>query len=345
LYRSIIRPILFLFDPEKVHRFTVKFLSFLCGFPGITGVLRQFYQFRDDRLRREAFGLSFANPVGLAAGFDKGAEMIDLLEPFGFGFIEIGTLTPKPQSGTPKPRLFRLREDQALINRMGFNNEGVDKAVLNLHRRNSKVIVGGNIGKNKVTDNELAIEDYEYSFEALFDEVDYFVVNVSSPNTPGLRELQNRDSLLLLLNRLQVCNDKKIRRKPILLKIAPDLSEKQLLEITEVVVETKIDGIIATNTTVSREELVTSSEIINKIGEGGLSGKPLTKRATEVIEFLRKKLGPDVCIVGVGGIMTADDAIEKIRAGANLIQIYTGFIYNGPSFVKNINKAILNAGV
>ena len=345
MYRYIIRPIFFLFDPEKVHLFTVKILSLMRLMPGLSSIARSAYKIKDQALKRDILGLKFDNPVGLAAGFDKDAKMIDLLEPFGFGSIEIGTLTPKPQTGNAKPRLFRLPKDKALINRMGFNNDGVMEALPRLKRRKSKIIVGGNIGKNKLTDNEMAIGDYEYSFEALFAFVDYFVVNVSSPNTPNLRELQNKEPLARLLNRLQERNNEKAERKPILLKIAPDLSENQLQEIVEIVQETQIDGIIATNTTIDRQRLNTDSNKVEQIGDGGLSGQPLTSRATEVIKFLRQALGQDVCIIGVGGIMTPQDAVDKLRAGANLIQIYSGFIYNGPSFVKNIKKAILNAGL
>jgi dihydroorotate dehydrogenase len=345
LYRFLIRPLLFLFDPEKVHLFTVEFLSFAHKIPGVKALLGKVFTVEDKGLKRKVLGLSFANPVGLAAGFDKDAEMIDLLEPFGFGSIEIGTLTPKPQAGNAKPRLFRLQKDKALINRMGFNNEGVGKAVVRLKKRKSRIIVGGNIGKNKLTDNDMAIGDYEYAFEALFAMVDYFVVNVSSPNTPNLRDLQDKEPLTKLLNRLQERNDEKEKRKPILLKIAPDLTDSQLQDIVEIVQETKIDGIIATNTTISRQGLITDDQRVEEIGAGGLSGKPLTTRATEVIRFLRQTLGQEVCIIGVGGIMTTDDAVEKLKAGANLIQIYSGFIYNGPYFVKNINKAILNAGL
>ena len=307
--------------------------------------MRKVFSVRNEHLKRVVLGISFDNPVGLAAGFDKDAEMIDLMEPFGFGAIEIGTLTPKAQPGNEKPRLFRLPQDKALINRMGFNNGGVNEAVERLKKRKSKIIIGGNIGKNKVTDNELAINDYEYSFEALFNVVDYFVVNVSSPNTPNLRALQEKEPLSKLLTRLQERNIKKEKRKPILLKIAPDLTDSQLEDIVEIVRETKIDGIIATNTTISRELLTSDKEKVDKIGAGGLSGKPLTNRATEVIKFLRQALGKDICIIGVGGIMTPEDAVDKMKAGANLIQIFSGFIYNGPSFVKNINKAIINAGV
>ena len=345
MYQYLIRPFLFLFDPEKVHLFTIEFLSLAHKIPGVKALIRNSFSFNDKGLEREVFGLSFANPVGLAAGFDKDAQMIDLLEPFGFGSIEIGTLTPKPQPGNEKPRLFRLKKDKALINRMGFNNEGVNNAVTRLKKRKSKILVGGNIGKNKLTDNDMAIGDYEYTFEALFAVVDYFVVNVSSPNTPNLRDLQDKEPLSRLLIRLQERNNEKEKRKPILLKIAPDLNDYQLQEIVEIVQETKIDGIIATNTTIARDGLVTNVQKIKEIGDGGLSGKPLTTRATEVIKFLRQALGQDICIIGVGGIMSPEDAVDKLKAGANLIQIYSGFIYNGPSFVKNINKAILNAGL
>lgn len=345
MYRYLIRPLLFLFDPEKVHLVTVEFLSLVYKIPGVKALMRNIFTINDQELKREVLGLQFDNPVGMAAGFDKDAQMIDLLEPFGFGSIEIGTLTPKPQPGNEKPRLFRLTRDKALINRMGFNNEGVNKAVARLKKRKSKIIVGGNIGKNKLTDNDMALGDYEYAFEALFAVVDYFVVNVSSPNTPNLRDLQDKEPLLKLLNRLQERNNEKGKRKPILLKIAPDLSDYQLQEIADIVMETKIDGIIATNTTIIRKGLSTNAKTVEGIGAGGLSGKPLTTRATEVIKFLRQALGQDVCIIGVGGIMTADDAVDKLKAGANLIQIYSGFIYNGPSFVKNINKAIINAGL
>jgi dihydroorotate dehydrogenase len=267
--------------------------------------------------------------------------LIDELSAFGFGFIEIGTLTPKPQPGNEKPRLFRLPADKAIINRMGFNNKGAEGAVKRLQNRKSKIIVGGNIGKNKVTPNENAFEDYAQCFETLYPYVDYFVVNVSSPNTPNLRELQEKEPLKKLLNSVQALNQLKERPKPILLKIAPDLNEDQLHDVVEILLETKTDGVIATNTTISREGLVTSDEIISAIGNGGLSGKPLTKRATELILFLRSKLGKDFPIIGVGGIMTPEDAIEKLKAGADLVQIYTGFIYEGPGFVKRINRALL----
>tara|TARA_R100001480_G_scaffold117624_1_gene117095 strand:+ start:11 stop:907 length:897 start_codon:yes stop_codon:yes gene_type:complete len=296
------------------------------------------YKIEDPRLERELFGLTFPNPVGLAAGFDKDAKLYQELSNFGFGFIEIGTVTPKPQEGNPKKRLFRLREDSALINRMGFNNGGVAQAVQRL-KKNKGVLIGGNIGKNKITPNEDAVSDYVTCFDALYDHVDYFVVNVSSPNTPNLRELQDKEPLTKLLQTLQNVNKTKLKRKPILLKIAPDLSDEQLIDIIDIVSETKIDGVIATNTTISRENLTSE----NKKEMGGMSGKPLASRATEVIRFLSEKSNKAFPIIGVGGIHSAQDALEKIEAGASLVQIYTGFIYEGPKLIKNINKALLKS--
>ncbi len=296
---------------------------------------------KDSRLEREVFGIKFPNPVGLAAGFDKDAKLIDELSCFGFGFIEIGTLTPKPQDGNPKPRLFRLKEDNGIINRMGFNNCGVEDAVIRLKNRKSDIIIGGNIGKNKLTPNENATDDYIISFNSLFDYVDYFVVNVSSPNTPGLRDLQEKEPLTNLLNSLQDINNNKEKRKAILLKIAPDLTNEQLDDIIQIVKDTKIDGVIATNTTISRNGLKTDKTTVDSIGNGGLSGKPVSKRSTEVIKYLSEKSDKAFPIIGVGGIHSEEDAIEKLDAGASLIQIYTGFIYEGPSLVKRINKAIL----
>jgi len=294
------------------------------------------YEVKDSLLEREVFGLKFKNPVGLAAGFDKDAKCYQELSNFGFGFIEIGTLTPKPQDGNPKKRLFRLKSDSAIINRMGFNNGGVDAAVMRL-KKNKNILIGGNIGKNKITPNEEATADYLICFEALFDYVDYFVVNVSSPNTPNLRELQEKKPLTELLSKLETQNSKHTTKKPILLKIAPDLTNEQLLDIIDIVNETKIAGVIATNTTISREGL--QSE--NKTEVGGLSGKPLSKRATEVIRFLSEKSNKSFPIIGVGGIHSAEDALEKLDAGASLVQLYTGFIYEGPKLVSEINKAIL----
>jgi dihydroorotate dehydrogenase len=336
MYKLLIRPLLFLFDPEEVHYFTFSLIRILSKIPGFTWIFKSLYLVDDKQLETEVFGLKFRNPVGLAAGFDKNAKLYQELSDFGFGFIEIGTLTPVGQEGNPKKRLFRLKEDSAIINRMGFNNGGVQEAVERL-KENKNVLIGGNIGKNKLTPNENATQDYEICFEALFDYVDYFVVNVSSPNTPNLRELQDKKPLTELLQTLQNKNTAKTNPKPILLKIAPDLTDDQLLDIIDIIKETKIAGVIATNTTISREGL--QSE--NKTEMGGLSGKPLTQRATEVIRFLSEKSNKAFPIIGVGGIHSAQDAIEKLEAGAALIQLYTGFIYEGPQLVKDINKAIL----
>ena len=336
MYKRIIRPILFCFDPEKVHYFTFALIRILSRIPGFPFLFKAMYVVNYKRLETTVFGLKFKNPVGLAAGFDKDAKLYQELSNFGFGFIEIGTLTPIGQEGNPKKRLFRLKEDSAIINRMGFNNGGVQKAVERL-KKNKGVLIGGNIGKNKVTPNEEAAKDYEICFAALFDYVDYFVVNVSSPNTPNLRELQDKVPLTKLLQTLQDINWAKPKQKPILLKIAPDLTDSQLLDIIDIVNETKIAGVIATNTTISREGL--QSE--NKTEMGGLSGKPLTTRSTEVIRFLSEKSNKAFPIIGVGGIHSAQDALDKLEAGASLIQLYTGFIYEGPSLVKEINKAIL----
>ncbi|MBO6880786.1 quinone-dependent dihydroorotate dehydrogenase [Winogradskyella sp.] len=336
MYKAIIRPILFCFDPEKVHHFTFSLIRNISKIPGVKGLFKKMYLLNDKALERELFGLQFKNPVGLAAGFDKDAKLYNELANFGFGFIEIGTLTPKPQNGNPKKRLFRLKEDSAIINRMGFNNGGVQEAVERL-KKNKGVLIGGNIGKNKVTPNENAVDDYEICFNALFDYVDYFVVNVSSPNTPNLRELQDKEPLTQLLKALQVLNFKKANSKPILLKIAPDLTDDQLLDIIDIVKTTKIDGVISTNTTISRKGLLSD----NKTEVGGLSGKPLTQRSTEVIRFLAEKSNKAFPIIGVGGIHSAEDALEKLEAGADLVQLYTGFVYEGPRLIKEINKAIL----
>ena len=347
MYKRIIRPIFFQFDPEKIHYFTFSLLRFLHAF-GFGNILRSIYKIENPKLERELFGLKFPNPVGLAAGFDKDAKLYKELSNFGFGFIEIGTVTPKAQPGNEKPRLFRLKEDSAIINRMGFNNGGINEAVQRLKMNkaigNGQVLIGGNIGKNKTTANEEAVNDYLLCFDALFAYVDYFVVNVSSPNTPNLRELQEKKPLADLLHALQERNmeislkSQAGKRKPILLKIAPDLGNDQLLDIIDIVSETGIDGVIATNTTISR----TGINSQNKDEMGGLSGKPIKSRATEVIRFLSEKSGNSFPIIGVGGIHSAEDALEKLDAGASLIQIYTGFIYEGPGLIKEINKAILN---
>ncbi|MES2238656.1 MAG: quinone-dependent dihydroorotate dehydrogenase [Bacteroidota bacterium] len=337
MYKQLIRPLFFCFDPEKIHHFTFSLVRITSKIPGFSSIYKSLYLVNDKRLETEVFGLKFKNPVGLAAGFDKDAKLYKELSNFGFGFIEIGTLTPKGQEGNTKTRLFRLREDSAIINRMGFNNGGVLEAVERL-KSNPGVLIGGNIGKNKLTPNEEATSDYEICFDALYDYVDYFVVNVSSPNTPNLRELQDKEPLTQLLQTLQNKNLAKPKQKPVLLKIAPDLTDEQLLDIIDIVKETKIAGVIATNTTISRDGL--QSE--NKSEMGGLSGKPLTKRSTEVIRFLSQKSNKAFPIIGVGGIHTAEDAIEKLEAGASLVQLYTGFIYEGPALVKAINKKILS---
>lgn len=309
-------------------------------FPGFNPIVRLLYSFHHPELQRKLFGLTFRNPVGLAAGFDKDAKLLDELSCFGFGFIEIGTLTPKPQVGNAKPRLFRLPSDQALINRMGFNNQGVLNAVERLKLRKSDVIVGGNIGKNKDTPNNKALDDYAYCVEALYPVVDYFVVNVSSPNTPGLRELQEKEPLRKLLTYVKSLVMSKLQPKPVLLKISPDLTVEQLDDVIAILIETKTDGVIATNTTLSREGLTTTKDSLDAIGAGGVSGKPLNRQSNEMIKYLRSQLGPDYPIIGVGGIMNVKDAVDKLNAGADLIQVYTGFIYEGPGFVKRILKAL-----
>ena len=343
MYKYVIRPILFQFDAEVVHHLVFIMIKGLSKI-GFGTIFRKLYSVEDKALERELFGLTFKNPIGLAAGFDKDAELYKELSNFGFGFVEIGTLTPKPQPGNPKKRLFRLIKDEAIINRMGFNNKGVFDAVERLEK-NKNVLIGGNIGKNKVTLNEHAVTDYLICFEALFKHVDYFVVNVSSPNTPGLRELQDRKPLEAILKQLKRENHKLAQKenqneKPILLKIAPDLTDEQLLDIIKIVHTTKIDGVIATNTTISRENL--KSDLYLTEEKGGLSGQPLRDRSTAVIRFLAEKSNKAFPIIGAGGIHSAEDALEKLEAGADLVQLYTGFIYEGPSLIKRINKGILN---
>jgi dihydroorotate dehydrogenase len=341
MYRYFIKPIFFLFPPETIHRIVFKTLKILFIIPGLRILVKSAYVVNDKRLERKLFGLTFSSPVGLAAGFDKDAKLFDELSCFGFGFIEIGTVTPVAQSGNEKPRMFRLVEDEALINRMGFNNEGMEVVAGRLKNRSCKVIIGGNIGKNKLTPNELANDDYGKCFEALFHHVDFFVVNVSSPNTPGLRNLQDKEPLTKLLSYLKVLNSNKPSPKPILLKIAPDLSKEQLDDIILIVAETKIDGVIATNTTIHRDHLATGNRKIELVGAGGLSGRPLSDRSTAVIRYLADQSNKAFPIIGVGGILSGEDAIEKLNAGATLVQVYTGFVYEGPGIVKRINKAIL----
>lgn len=338
---AIIKRVFFLFDPEKIHHFTFKLIKFILGIPGVKMIWKKMYVVEDKKLIRNLFGLTFKNPVGVAAGFDKNGKLFNELEYCGFGFVEVGTVTPKAQEGNPKKRLFRLIKDEAIINRMGFNNEGVDELVKQLKNKKTNLIIGGNIGKNKDTPNEEAINDYILCFDALYKYVDYFAVNVSSPNTPDLRALQDKEPLTALLKTLQELNQSKEIQRPILLKIAPDLNNNQLDDIIQIVKETKIDGVIATNTTIDRSHLKTKD--IESFGAGGLSGKPLTERSTEVIRYLHVNSKGRFPIIGVGGIHSAEDAIEKINAGAALVQIYTGFIYKGPKLVRKINKAILKS--
>jgi dihydroorotate dehydrogenase len=345
MYKLFIKPLFFLFQPETIHHLVFKAIKLICKIPGVPALIKGCYVVNDKRLERNVFGLHFPNPVGLAAGFDKDAKLFDELGYYGFGFIEIGTLTPEPQPGNEKPRMFRLPSDEALINRMGFNNGGAKAAAELLKKRKTRIIIGGNIGKNKITPNEEADSDYEKCFEVLFDHVDYFVVNVSSPNTPNLRALQDKEPLTRLLNKVKFLNARKQNPKPVLLKIAPDLSNEQLDDIIAIVRETKIDGVIATNTTIDRSNLQTPNVEVEKMGAGGLSGRPLTKRSTEVVRYLSEKSGKQFPIIAVGGIHTGEDAIEKLNAGASLVQVYTGFIYEGPSIAKKINKAIIKAGM
>jgi dihydroorotate dehydrogenase len=342
-YRLLVKPLLFFIAPEQAHDVVASGLRFLMKIPGLSAVISRMYGYSNPRLARTVFGIHFPNPVGLAAGFDKNAKLIDEFAALGFGFIEVGTVTPKGQEGNPTPRLFRLPEDEALINRMGFNNEGLEAMKKRLLARRSKVIVGGNLGKNKVTPNEQAEEDYCLGFEALYEVVDYFVVNVSSPNTPNLRALQEKEPLKKLLVRLQALNGTKLAPKPILLKIAPDLTNEQLDDVIEIVLETSLAGVIATNTTLSREGLKSADSLC--VEAGGLSGRPLTVRSTEVIRYLHQKSGGQFPIVGVGGIHSAEDALDKLKAGASLIQIYTGFIYEGPGLIQEINRAIVKNGL
>ncbi len=353
MYKFLIKPVLFLMSPEAAHHFVFRTIRILFSIPGVAAMTRSVFVVRDQRLKRTVFGIEFPNPVGLAAGFDKDAKAYNELSCFGFGFIEIGTVTPMSQAGNEKPRMFRLPDDEALINRMGFNNEGSVAIGTRLHKVKPRVIIGGNIGKNKHTTNEDALLDYVICFRTLFDVVDYFVINVSSPNTPGLRELQERKPLTELLRKLMDLNvslsskeDVPLafgRKKPVLLKIAPDLTNEQLDDIIEIVKETGIDGVVAVNTTISREGLTTSPSEIEKCGQGGLSGKPLAKRSTEVIRYLCERSCNAFPVIASGGIHTAEDAIEKINAGAVLVQVYTGFVYEGPAIAKRICKGILSS--
>ncbi len=340
IYKGLIRPLLFKMYAEKVHHLIKTTLKFSFSIPGVKSIVTSIYAVNHPSLEKDLFGLKFKNPVGIAAGFDKNAEMYNEMAAFGFGHIEIGTVTPVGQAGNAKPRIFRLIPDQAMINRMGFNNGGIDLAIKNLKKRKTEVIIGGNLGKNTATSNATAVDDYLKVFEGLFNYVDYFVVNVSCPNVTDLCELQDQDFLEEILFAVQEANQKKTNSKPVLLKVAPDLNEAQLDEVIEIVAKTKIDGVIATNTTVTRDDLKSEWQ---SLGNGGLSGTPLKNKSTEVIRYLATKSNKAFPIIGVGGIFTAEDALEKLEAGADLVQVYTGFIYEGPAIAKRINKAILKA--
>ena len=336
---QLLKPLLFKIEPEKAHRMTMSALELAMKMPFGKKILTALFSSHNTNDSVELMGLKFKNRVGLAAGFDKDGKHIAAISALGFGFIEVGTVTPKTQDGNPQPRLFRLPADEALINRMGFNNGGVAALVERLKAsKKSDVIIGGNIGKNKITPNESASEDYLYCFEQLFDHVDYFAVNVSSPNTPDLRALQDKAPLLDLLTKIQALNQQKATPKPLLLKIAPDLNESQLLDIVDIIKKIKLSGVIATNTTTSRADLKTASTDIEKIGMGGLSGRPVREKSTEVIRFLRSHLDPKIVIIGVGGVDSAESAKEKLNAGADLVQVYTGLVYKGPSLVKSITS-------
>lgn len=341
---AIVKALLFRLNAEDAHHITTSFFNKLIAVPFIGGLIKRTFAFEHEKLKTEFCGLTFKNPVGLAAGFDKDGKYIESMSSLGFGFLEIGTVTPKPQVGNPKPRLFRLIEDRAIINRMGFNNEGLDVLVERLKKvKRSDTLIGGNIGKNKDTPNEQAHIDYSICFKKLYSYVDYFVVNLSSPNTPGLRSLQEKGPLRKILTPLVNFKKEQNVKRPILLKISPNLTFEALDDVIEIVQELKIDGIIATNTTIERNQLQAKSEIIKEIGPGGLSGAPLTNRATEIIKAISEKTNGSLPIIGVGGIYSAQTALDKMKAGASLIQIYTGFIYEGPFLVKKIKKKIASS--
>ena len=345
MYKVLVKPIFFIFDPEKVHHVVFSWMKFLMNVPPFKQLMKGMFNYKNRKLEREVFGLKFSNPVGLAAGFDKDAKLFNELGELGFGFVEIGTLTPKGQPGNAKPRLFRIPEDQGLINRMGFNNEGVYAALKRLKNRKTKVIVGGNIGKNTLTDPDKTDDDYVEVFEQLYEYVDYFVVNVSCPNVGNLTKLQEKEPLKRLMKRISDINNSKKKPKPLLLKIAPDLSEVELDDVIDIIKTLNLDGVVAANTSVDRSELKTNKDYLeDTIGwPGGLSGKPLRNKSTKVIKYLYDQLGDDYPIIGVGGIHSAEDAIEKINAGAKLIQIYTGFVYEGPGLIKSINRKLVSA--
>jgi dihydroorotate dehydrogenase len=345
MYKSIIRKILFKFDPEAVHYFTFDAIKLLCKIPLVPALIRSLFQVNHPKLERELFGLRFKNPVGLAAGFDKNAVLYNELANFGFGFIEIGTVTPKAQEGNPKKRLFRLQDDKGIINRMGFNNAGLEAAISQLKKNKKQIVIGGNIGKNTQTLPEAYTDDYLECFSALHPYVDYFVLNVSCPNVGSHAKLNDKDYLEELINAVQSLNTTFKETKPILLKIAPDLNTTQLDEIIALVKATKIEGVIASNTSVSRENLKADAATLESIGNGGVSGQPITSKSTQVIKYLSDNSQKAFPIIGVGGIHSEKDALDKLNAGADLVQIYTGFVYEGPALVKRINKAVLKASL
>jgi len=341
LYKNFIKPLAFRFDPERAHHLTVSTFRNVLSIPILSSLIKSRFKLEDSSLSKEVFGILFPNPVGLAAGFDKDGKYYDVMSHLGFGFIEIGTVTPVPQDGNPQPRMFRLPKDQGLINRMGFNNEGVDALVSRLkNRKKTKVIIGGNIGKNKVTPNAEATSDYEICLEKLYPHVDYFVVNVSSPNTPDLRALQDKEPLTQLLSHVMHLRSSKETKKPVLLKIAPDLSQGQLDDVLDIVKEVKLDGIIATNTTIDRSNLDTNINEVESIGNGGLSGLPLRHKSLDIVKYIRSE-NPTLPIIGVGGITEPEHAIAMMDAGADLVQVYSGMVYSGPSLIKNIKKRLL----
>lgn len=342
MYKLLIRPILFRFAPESIHNFIARMLRTICKIPGGRAVLRAMFSYKDKLLEREVFGVRFPNPVGLAAGFDKNGDLTREMTALGFGFVEVGTVTPKPQPGNPQPRSFRLTKDEALINRMGFNNEGLENMVRNLRRRDEKIIIGANLGKNSLTPNEDAPADYLKLFRSLYQYVNYFVINVSCPNVKSLTALQNHNSVMAILVPLFDFRRGQNDYRPILLKISPDLSDAEIDAMVDIMIETPLDGIVATNTTTSREGLATAPKTVEKIGNGGLSGAPLTARAVEVVERVYKRSEGRYPIIGVGGIMSPRDAQRMLDAGASLVQVYTGFIYNGPAFVRKICKYLKN---
>lgn len=341
MYRKILRPLLFTLKPETVHHIIVHLLKILFRLPLVSRLTSWVYDVNNPRLKRKFLGMTFKNPVGMAAGFDKNAKVFKEFSHFGFSFIEIGTVTPLAQSGNPKPRSFRLTKDQALINRMGFNNIGVDRVVKRLKNTHSGIVVGGNIGKNTETPNDESLNDYATAFNKIYNHVDYVVINLSCPNIKNLNELQDKNRTMEILNELMRIRSLHQEKKPLLLKISPDLDNKQLDDVMDIFYSTGIDAIIATNTTIQRKNLSTDSGKVKQIGDGGLSGKPLKQRSTEIIRYLNENSGGQIPIIGVGGIMSPKDALEKLSAGATLVQIYTGFIYNGPGLVKQINKSIL----